>query len=73
VLRSPAFALIGLGFSLGFWIGGSAVLGHYLDRRFETEPVLTLVLLVLGMAIGFYDAYRRLRDVVRANNRKGRE
>ena len=73
MLSSPAFALIGLGFSLAFWIGGSAVLGNYLDGRFDSEPLLTLVFLVLGLAIGFYDAYRRLRDVVRANNRKGRE
>lgn len=63
-MNSPAFGLIGMGFSLGFWIGGSAVLGHYLDGRFDTEPVLTLALLVLGMGIGFYDAYRRLRNVL---------
>lgn len=73
MLNSPAFRLIGIGFSLAFWIGGSAVLGHYLDGRFDTEPVLTLALLALGMIIGFYDAFRRLREVVRANNRKGRE
>jgi F0F1-type ATP synthase assembly protein I len=69
--NSPAFALVGLGFSLGIWIGGGAVLGHFLDERFGTRPVLTLVLLVLGMAIGFYDAYRRLRALV-ATERKAR-
>lgn len=76
-LKSPAFALVGVGFSLGIWIGGSAFLGNYLDGRFDTDPVLTLVFLVLGLGIGFYDAYRRLRDLIARTNaptdRKGPE
>ena len=72
MLNSPAFRLIGVGFSLAFWIGGGAFLGHYLDGRFGTQPVLTLILLVLGLVLGFYDAYRRLRDVVIAANKNGR-
>lgn len=70
--NSPAFALVGLGFSLAIWIGGGAVLGHFLDERFGTRPVLTLVLLVLGLLIGFYDAYRRLRALVEQTERKAR-
>ena len=42
-----------------------AVVGHLLDRRFETEPLLTLVFLVLGLAAGFYGAYVQLRDLMR--------
>ena len=72
MLNSPAFRMVGVGFSLAFWIGGGAFLGHYLDGRFGTQPVLTLVLLVMGLGIGFYDAYRRLRDVVTAANQNGR-
>jgi F0F1-type ATP synthase assembly protein I len=75
--KSPAFALVGIGFSLAFWIGGSAVLGNYLDGRFGTEPRLTLILLVFGLLLGFYDAYRRLRDFIARTNppadRKGPE
>lgn len=67
---SPAFGLLGIGFSLGIWIGGGAVLGHVLDGRFGTEPILTLVFLGLGLLIGFYDAYRRLRALVAASERK---
>ena len=72
MLNSPAFQLIGVGFSLAFWIGGGAFLGHTLDGRFGTQPVLTLILLVLGLVLGFYDAYRRLREVVIAKNQNGR-
>ena len=72
MLNSPAFALLGIGFSLAFWIAGSAFLGHYLDGRFGTTPVLTLVLLLLGLVLGFYDAYRRLKALVTATKQNGR-
>ncbi|MSQ30753.1 MAG: AtpZ/AtpI family protein [Dehalococcoidia bacterium] len=71
VLNSPAFALVGVGFSLGVWIGGGAYLGHWLDGKFGTAPVLTLVLLLLGLAIGLYDAYRRLKALVASNDKNG--
>lgn len=44
-----------------------AVVGNLLDRRFETEPVLTLVFLVLGLLVGFYGAYVQLRDFMRSS------
>lgn len=76
MLKSPALGLLGVGFSLAVFIVGGAMLGSYLDGRFDTRPVLTLVLLVLGMCIGFYDAFRRLREVIaaveRQRQRKGR-
>jgi len=64
VLNSPAFNLLGIGFALAFWIAAPALLGHWLDGRFGTTPILTLGFLVLGLALGFYDAYRRLRQLV---------
>ena len=72
MLRPAAFGLLGVGFSLGFWIGGGAFLGHWLDGKFGTDPELTLVFLLLGLGLGSYDAYRRLRDVVTSLNKNGR-
>lgn len=72
MLNSPAFGLLGIGFALAIWIVGGALLGNYLDGRFDTRPVLTLVFLVMGLAIGFTDAYRRLRMVMARSNRKAR-
>ena len=69
MLNSPAFGLIGLGFSLAFWIAGGAYGGHWLDGKFDTAPLFTLILLVLGMMIGFYDAYRRLREIAKRTGR----
>ena len=71
MLNSPAFALVGVGFSLAVWIGGGAYLGHWLDGKYGTTPVLTLLLLFMGLAIGLYDAYRRLKALVASNDKNG--
>ncbi len=67
-MNSPAFALVGVGTSLAVWIVVPTLVGHWLDSRFETDPLITLVFLVLGLMVGFFDAYRRLRDVIRHSN-----
>ena len=64
VWRSPAVGLIGIGFYLATSIVGLTVIGNLLDRRFDTEPALTLVFLVLGLLVGFLGAYRQLRAVL---------
>ncbi len=70
---SPAFGLIGIGFSLAIAIVGSTYVGHWLDGKFGTEPILTLVFLVFGLLVGFMGAYRQLQTVmVRAGRRRGR-
>ena len=68
MLNSPAFSLVGVGTSLAVWIVVPTLVGHWLDSRFETDPLITLVFLVLGLMVGFFDAYRRLRDVIRHSN-----
>lgn len=52
VLDLP-FVLVG-----AVMIGAGA--GYFLDRRFHTSPVLTLVLGVLGFAAGITEVLRRL-------------
>ena len=73
IWNSPAFGLIGIGFTLATSIAGLTFVGHWLDGRFGTGPVLTLVFLVLGLLVGFVGAYRQLQDVMeRAGRRQGR-
>ena len=74
MLNSPAFGLIGIGFSLAITIVGSAYLGRWLDGKFDTAPALTLVFLVLGLLAGFVGAYRQLQLVMsRAGRQRGRK
>jgi len=55
-----ALRLIGV----GFYIGGSILLGVmaglWLDSRLNTEPILVIVGLILGITVAFYGVYRML-------------
>lgn len=64
-----ALGLASMAGTLGVLIGGSAALGHWLDGKFGTDPVLTVVLLFLGLAVGLYDAFGRLRQLVAMNDK----
>ena len=68
IWNSPAFGLLGIGFFLATSIAGMAVVGNWLDGRFGTEPVLTLLFLTLGLLAGFYGAFTQLRDLLRRLN-----
>ena len=63
--NSPAFGLLGIGSYLATSIVGLTLLGVWLDGRFDTRPVLTLVFLVLGLVLGFYGAYQQLRELTK--------
>jgi len=55
-----ALRLVGV----GFYIAGSILLGVlgglWLDSRFNTEPVLVIVGLVLGLVVAFWGVYQML-------------
>lgn len=63
----------GLGFMLALSALLGAVVGHYLDRRWETEPWLTLVGTLLGMAAGFYELMTVLGQLGEGNGGKLRK
>ncbi len=66
-----ALRLIGV----GFFIGGSIVLGVFaglwLDSKLNTSPVLVIVGLVLGVVIAFYGVYQMLLPLI--GNKQGKE
>ncbi len=54
-----------VGLSMAFSIGIGALIGFYLDRKFETKPWLLLVFLGLGIAAAFrnlYLMYKKIKD-----------
>jgi len=59
-----ALRLIGV----GFYIGGSILLGTiaglWLDSRLNTEPILVIVGLILGIIVAFYGVYRMLLPLI---------
>jgi len=56
-----ALRLSSLGWDLAVPMCGGALLGHSLDQRFDTGSLLTLLLLVSGMVVGFYNVGRAIQ------------
>ena len=57
------YSSLGLQVALSIFIGFG--IGRYLDGRFETDPWLTIIFLVLGIAAGFRNiglAIKKLRN-----------
>jgi ATP synthase protein I len=46
------YGAIGIEFSSPIVAG--AIIGHYLDQYFRTDPWLTLVMFLMGVVAGFY-------------------
>jgi len=59
------FAAIGFEFAWPMIAG--AIIGHYLDLYFRTDPWLTLVMFLLGVFIGFYRLIQELTLFQREN------
>ena len=63
--RMARFASIGFEFAWPMVAG--AIVGHYLDLYFHTDPWLTLVMFLLGVFGGFYRLVRELTLFQREN------
>ena len=57
--KAARFMAIGFEFS-GPIIAG-AVIGHYLDLYFRTDPWMTFALFLAGLGLGFYRLIRELQ------------
>lgn len=61
---SPAFRLIGIGFYLVASLIMPLLLGIWLDNQLNSEPILTLVMLFLGLLLGFFGVYKQVKEVI---------
>ena len=66
-----ALRLVGV----GFFIGGSIVLGVFaglwFDNKFNTKPILMIVGLILGLVVAFYGVYQMLIPLLSNKKEKG--
>ena len=58
--------LVGIGWFVALCIGGGAFGGLFLDRQFESGPVLTMVGMCAGIAIAVVGMYRMLMAILSA-------
>jgi F0F1-type ATP synthase assembly protein I len=64
--KMARYTAIGWEFTMPMIAG--ALIGHYADRYFKTEPWLTLILFLLGLFGGFYRGISELSAFQRENN-----
>ena len=60
--------LSSLGVSFAVASAGGFVLGNWLDGRFETRPVLTLIFGLLGVAAAFVNLVRTMKEAERLDD-----
>ena len=58
------FSLIGVGFFIGGSIILGVVVGRWLDSKLNSDPILTIVGLILGIVVAFYGVYNMLRPFI---------
>ena len=66
-----ALRLIGVGFYIGGSIVLGVVVGLWLDRELNTEPILVIVGLILGIIVAFYGVYRMLLPFIGSKRDRG--
>ena len=60
-----AFSMASVGLEMGVSVLIGLGIGYYLDREFDTEPLLLLVFLGVGVAAGFKALFRAARQAKR--------
>ncbi len=65
-----ALRYITLGSDLAVPIFGGVLLGHFLDHRLGTNYVLTVGLLLLGIAVGYYNVVRAIQRIKAHEHRR---
>ncbi len=60
-----AFRFIGIGWYVAICIGGGIGLGVWLDRRFGTSILFTLIGVFLGLVVAILGIYRMIEPLLR--------
>jgi ATP synthase protein I len=67
----PVVRLVGVGFYIGFCIVGGVLCGLWLDGKFNTQPIFTLVGVILGLVLASWGVYQMLLPLLK-NKKEGR-
>ncbi|MFC1932670.1 AtpZ/AtpI family protein [Chloroflexota bacterium] len=67
-----AFRLVGVGWYVGACIVLGVLGGLWLDNKFNTNPILVIVGLILGVIVAFYGVYRMILPNINKKRSKGK-
>jgi F0F1-type ATP synthase assembly protein I len=65
-----AARLLGIGWYIGICIAGGIALGHWLDNKFDTSILFTLVGLFLGLGVATLGSYRMIYPLLKEQSNK---
>ena len=54
-------SIIGIEMVVSTFVG--LIMGIYLDKYFETKPLLTVVFLMVGISAGFLNVFREIKKI----------
>ena len=69
--RDFFFKLVGVGWFVAICIVGGAVIGIVLDKKLDTEPILSLVFLTLGTVLALFGVWRMLAPGIQKPKKPG--
>ncbi|MGD9889988.1 MAG: AtpZ/AtpI family protein [Dehalococcoidia bacterium] len=69
---APSAWLIGIGWYFAVCIVGGVWIGRWLDGRFDTAPVLSLIGTFAGLGLSLYGGYRMLTERLLKPRRESR-
>ena len=69
--RDFFFKLLGVGWFVAICIVGAAVIGIVLDKKLDTEPVLSLVFLTVGTVLALFGVWRMLAPGIQKPKKPG--
>jgi F0F1-type ATP synthase assembly protein I len=64
--------ILGVGFYIIGCIIGGVLGGLWLDRNFDTAPILLMAGLILGLVAAFWGVYQMLLPIIKDNKRERR-
>ncbi|MBM4462117.1 MAG: AtpZ/AtpI family protein [Chloroflexi bacterium] len=68
-----AARLLGIGWYIGISIAGGIFLGIWLDKKFDTSILFTLVGLFLGLGVAALGSYRMISPLLKEQSSKRKE
>ena len=61
------FGLLGIGWYVAICVGGSTILGNYLDNKINSSPVFTITGLIIGLILAGCGTYIGLKSLISEN------
>lgn len=56
------------GFLIALPVAGGTILGFFLDKKFSSTPALTIIFLLGGIFLAFWQVFKKIREIQDASH-----